>query len=84
MRRVWCGGCACAPTSAEAERLAGPQHGTDPDGEFDFLGTPAQVVAQMRPFVDEGIDYFALGCGGFPALTTLRMLAEEVLPALEA
>jgi alkanesulfonate monooxygenase SsuD/methylene tetrahydromethanopterin reductase-like flavin-dependent oxidoreductase (luciferase family) len=84
VRRVWCGGCACAPSLAEAERFAAGRNGTDDDGDFDFVGTPAQVVAQMRPFVDEGVDYFVLDCGGFPALTTLRMLAEEVLPALEA
>jgi hypothetical protein len=29
-----------------------------------------------------GVDYFMLGCGGFPALTTLEMLVHEVLPAL--
>jgi alkanesulfonate monooxygenase SsuD/methylene tetrahydromethanopterin reductase-like flavin-dependent oxidoreductase (luciferase family) len=83
VRRAWCGGCACAPTRPEAERLAAGRVSADED-DFDFVGTPAQVVAQMRPFVDEGVDYFVLDCGGFPALTTLQMLSQEVLPALEA
>jgi alkanesulfonate monooxygenase SsuD/methylene tetrahydromethanopterin reductase-like flavin-dependent oxidoreductase (luciferase family) len=47
-----------------------------------FVGTPAQVIEQMRRFIDLGVDYFMLSCGGFPKLTTLEMLVNEVLPAL--
>ena len=42
----------------------------------------AQVIDQMRPFVELGVDYFMLDCGGFPRLTTVEMLVHEVLPAL--
>jgi hypothetical protein len=35
----------------------------------------------MRPFMDFGVDYFMVDCGGFPALTTLELLITEVLPA---
>jgi hypothetical protein len=35
----------------------------------------------MRPFVDLGVDYFMLDCGGFPALGTLELLIDEVIPA---
>jgi alkanesulfonate monooxygenase SsuD/methylene tetrahydromethanopterin reductase-like flavin-dependent oxidoreductase (luciferase family) len=84
LRRTWCGGCACAPTQAEAEALfAGRVSDDDPDN-FDFVGTPAQIVAQMRPFIELGVDYFMLDCGGFPRLTTLERLVEEVLPAVNA
>lgn len=63
------------------ERIAAgwPQ---DDDDDFDFPGTPAQVVEQMRPFMDLGVDWFLLDCGGFPRLTTVETLAREVLPAL--
>jgi alkanesulfonate monooxygenase SsuD/methylene tetrahydromethanopterin reductase-like flavin-dependent oxidoreductase (luciferase family) len=55
----------------------------DPDGEdFGFVGTPHQLVEQMRPFIDLGVRYFILDCGGFPDLTTLELLVHEVLPAL--
>jgi alkanesulfonate monooxygenase SsuD/methylene tetrahydromethanopterin reductase-like flavin-dependent oxidoreductase (luciferase family) len=47
-----------------------------------FVGTPAQIIDQMRPFIDLGVDYFMLSSGGFPELTTLEMLVSEVLPAL--
>jgi alkanesulfonate monooxygenase SsuD/methylene tetrahydromethanopterin reductase-like flavin-dependent oxidoreductase (luciferase family) len=83
VRRSWGGLCACAPTQAEAERFAGDLDRADnPEDDFGFIGTPRQVIEQMRPFIDLGVDYFMLDCGGFPNLTTLEMLVSEVLPAL--
>jgi alkanesulfonate monooxygenase SsuD/methylene tetrahydromethanopterin reductase-like flavin-dependent oxidoreductase (luciferase family) len=81
VRRSWGGGCLCAPTQAQVERLAGERYRIDEDN-FDFVGTPAQLVEQMRAFVDLGVDYFIVDCGGFPNLTTLELLINEVLPAL--
>ena len=78
LRRTWHGGCACAPTAAQAQALATPRFA----GGNAFLGTPAQVIEQMQPFVDMGVDYFQLSCAGFPDLTSLEMLVGEVLPAL--
>jgi len=78
LRRTWFGGCLCAPTEKDIKALnkngmsAGPA----------FVGTPAQIIDQMRPFIDLGVDYFMLSSGGFPELTTLEMLVSEVLPAL--
>jgi alkanesulfonate monooxygenase SsuD/methylene tetrahydromethanopterin reductase-like flavin-dependent oxidoreductase (luciferase family) len=80
LRRTWFGGCLCAPTKSEVEALrrypGNPYH--------SFIGTPAQVIQQMRPFVDLGIDYFMLQNDGFPNQTTLEMLIQEVLPALNS
>jgi len=77
------GGCACAPTQEEAERFAGGLYSADnPEDDFGFVGTPKHWVEQMRPFIDLGVDYFMLDCGGFPNLTTLEMLVSKVLPAL--
>ena len=78
LRRTWFGGCACAPTDAEVQELAG---GRLQPGDA-FVGTPAQLVEQMAPFIELGVDHFELGCGGFPNLTTLEMLIHEVLPVL--
>ena len=86
VRRVWSGGCICAPTDAEIVSLAagrlrrGPRYAYQP-GE-DFLGTPAQLVEQLQPFVELGVDYFLLDCGGFPRRTTVEHLIHDVLPAL--
>ena len=83
LRRSWCGGCACAPTQAEAERVAGDRYSAhNPEDDFGFVGTPQQVIEQMRSFVELGVEAFMVDCGGFPNLTTLEMLISEVLPAL--
>ena len=83
VRRSWCGGCVCAPTQAEVQRLTSARYSADnPEENFDFIGTPQQLIEQMQPFIDLGVDYFMLDCGGFPNLTTLEMLVSEVLPAL--
>jgi len=78
VRRSWGGGCACAPTEQEVAEIA--EERLQP-GE-DFIGTPQQLIEQMQPFVELGVDYFMLDCGGFPKLTTVELLVHEVLPAL--
>jgi alkanesulfonate monooxygenase SsuD/methylene tetrahydromethanopterin reductase-like flavin-dependent oxidoreductase (luciferase family) len=62
--------------------LSGGRLSGDDEEDFDFVGTPQQLVEQMRPFVELGVDYFILDGGGFPELTTLELLISEVLPAL--
>ncbi len=81
VRRSCSGGCACARTQEDAEAIAARFSSND-DEDFGFVGTPQQVVEQMRPFVDLGVDYFILDGAGFPKLTTLELLIAEVLPAL--
>lgn len=82
VRRSCGGGCICMPTQAEAERIAGARYNTDPEEDFDFVGTPQQLIAQMQPFIRLGVTSFLLDCGGFPNLTTLELLINEVLPAV--
>lgn len=84
VRRSWIGGCACAPTQEEAETLAAGRFSSTSAEDFGFVGTPNQIVEQMRPFINLGVDYFIFDCGGFPNLTTLEVLIDEVLPALNA
>ncbi len=87
VRRVWAGGCVCAPTEAEVADLAAERLQVLGEecayqvGE-DFVGTSAQIIEQMQPFIELGVDYFLLDCGGFPRLTTVEMLVNEVQPAL--
>jgi alkanesulfonate monooxygenase SsuD/methylene tetrahydromethanopterin reductase-like flavin-dependent oxidoreductase (luciferase family) len=82
IRRTWAGGCVCAPSQEEAAALVEDRGSADDDEDSDFFGTPEQLIEQMRPFIELGVDYFMLDCGGFPKLTTLEMLIDEVLPAL--
>jgi alkanesulfonate monooxygenase SsuD/methylene tetrahydromethanopterin reductase-like flavin-dependent oxidoreductase (luciferase family) len=82
VRRSWSGGCVCAPTQAEAEAIGGERYSARNQDDFSFVGTPQQIVAQMRPFIALGVDSFLLDCGGFPNLTTLELLVHHVLPAI--
>ncbi len=83
VRRSWCGGCACASTQAEAEHLAGDRFSAqNEEDDFGFVGTPEQVIEQMRAFIALGVTTFIVDCGGFPQLTTLEMLINGVLPVL--
>ncbi len=79
LRRTWFGRCLCAPTEEAVQALNVDHLTTD----RAFVGTPEQVIAQMRAFVDLGVDYFMFTNGGFPHLTTLEMLIKEVLPAFK-
>ncbi len=79
LRRTWYGGCLCAPTEAAVKALN--TNSISPHSAF--VGTPAQIIEQMRPFVDLGVDYFMLGNAGFPDLTTPTLLINEVIPTLK-
>ena len=83
IRRMWSGGIAIARTREKAEELAAVRI-TQEEDDYGFVGTPAQVVEQMRPFIDLGVDYFLFGCEGFPDLEPLELLVNEVAPALNA
>jgi alkanesulfonate monooxygenase SsuD/methylene tetrahydromethanopterin reductase-like flavin-dependent oxidoreductase (luciferase family) len=82
LKKTWIGGCICAPTEAEAAAIAADRWGAGDDEDFEFIGTPDQLVEQIRPFIDLGVDYFMFDCGDFPGQTTLEMLIHEVLPIL--
>ena len=72
VRRSWCGGCMCAPTQEEAERVGGERYIAAKD-DFSFVGTPQRVLEQMKHFIDVGVSTFMVDCGGFPNLTTLEL-----------
>jgi alkanesulfonate monooxygenase SsuD/methylene tetrahydromethanopterin reductase-like flavin-dependent oxidoreductase (luciferase family) len=62
--------------------------GDDPDAvlaaarERWFVGTPEEIVAQMRPFAEAGVDLFMLQHFLLDDRDELELLAREVLPAL--
>ena len=83
VRRSWGGGCVCMPVQKDAKQIAGERYSADNlEDDFGFVGTPRQVIEQMRPFIDLGVSSFMVDCGGFPNLTTLELLITEVLPQL--
>ncbi len=82
LRRTWAGGFFCASTEDEALTLTEGRYSPGSEEEFDFFGRPDQVIAQMRLFVQAGVDTFILDPGGFPNRAALELLIREVLPAL--
>lgn len=83
VRRTWVGGVACAATLAEARAIAGARVTAD-DDDYGFVGTPGNVVRQMRALVDLGVECFMLDVVDFPDLGGLELLLRHVLPELGA
>jgi alkanesulfonate monooxygenase SsuD/methylene tetrahydromethanopterin reductase-like flavin-dependent oxidoreductase (luciferase family) len=78
LRHTYSAGCVCAPTEDEAAALAKDLFRPG----MGFIGTPAQVRAKLQPFIDLGVDHFQLMPAGSDDLQTLKLLVQEVLPAL--
>jgi alkanesulfonate monooxygenase SsuD/methylene tetrahydromethanopterin reductase-like flavin-dependent oxidoreductase (luciferase family) len=61
---------------------------TDPDALLEeargrmFVGTPEEVVAQMRPFAEAGVERFMLQHFLLDDRDELELLASEVAPPL--
>lgn len=51
-------------------------------GERWFVGTPEQVVDQMRPYAEAGVDLFMLQHFLLDDAASLELLAQDVIPAL--
>lgn len=76
LRRTWFGWAVCAASSEEARAIAGNNSG--------LIGTPGEVVGQIREYIELGFDYFVCASPRFPDPTTLRLFATEVIPVLRA
>ncbi len=70
VRRSWFGRCICVASGEEAAKLQGQ----------GLLGTPDQLIEQIQAYIDLGIDYFMLGARDVSDLTTVELMAHEVLP----
>jgi alkanesulfonate monooxygenase SsuD/methylene tetrahydromethanopterin reductase-like flavin-dependent oxidoreductase (luciferase family) len=78
IRLTWFGRLVVGRTEAQAKALAGRW-----TTENAFVGTPQQVVEQMMPFVEAGVDYFMATVLGLPDPDVIGMLLEEVLPKVK-
>jgi alkanesulfonate monooxygenase SsuD/methylene tetrahydromethanopterin reductase-like flavin-dependent oxidoreductase (luciferase family) len=79
LRLSWFGRLAVARTESEALALS--------DGKWTpnnaFVGSPQQVIDQMRPFIEAGVDYFMVEPLGLDNPDIVGMLKEDVLPELQ-
>jgi F420-dependent oxidoreductase-like protein len=78
---------ALARTHADAEALArrtAASHGDELEDQRDswLLGTPAEVIDQLRSYAEVGVSHWVIAFGDPFDMGQLRLLQEEVLPAL--
>ncbi|NWG16778.1 MAG: LLM class flavin-dependent oxidoreductase [Chloroflexi bacterium] len=82
IRLTWFGRIVLGATEAEAVEL-GQSGLLKWTRDNAFVGTPEQVIEQMRPFVELGVDYFMVEVLGLPDKRILKMLLEDLLPQIK-
>jgi alkanesulfonate monooxygenase SsuD/methylene tetrahydromethanopterin reductase-like flavin-dependent oxidoreductase (luciferase family) len=70
---------AVAPTEAEAQRIAA----ASPYQNHPIVGTSEQVAAQLRPFINLGVEHLILRFVDFPATAGIELFMDEVIPRLQ-
>lgn len=73
--RTWSQMVALGETEAEAKRIA-------ENMPRAMTGTPAQIVEQIQPFIELGVEHFIFWFMDFPKPTGSILFAEEVIPQL--
>jgi len=74
VHRSWFGRCVCVPTKKEASTLEGR----------GLLGTPEQIVELLQAYIELGSHRFMLGSRSISDMTTVELLAKEVLPNVKS
>jgi alkanesulfonate monooxygenase SsuD/methylene tetrahydromethanopterin reductase-like flavin-dependent oxidoreductase (luciferase family) len=74
IQRSWFGRCVCVASRKDADALEGR----------GLLGTPDQIVEKLQAYVDVGIHHFMLGAKSLSDMTTVELLAKEVLPNVKS
>ena len=74
--KTWWHYIAIAETEAETELLAEERYAS-------IVGTPEQVVEQLRPFIELGIEYLMFEFVDFPSMTGSNLFEKEVIPKLD-
>lgn len=70
---------AVAESRDEARAIAGASSYVD---DYPLVGTPDEVLAQLLPFIELGVDHVILRFVDFPSPTGAELFAEEVMPRL--
>jgi len=70
---------AIAETEAEAQRIAA----ASPFKNNQIVGTPAQVAAHLKRYVDLGVEHFTVRILDFPATAGIELFVQEVMPLLQ-
>ena len=84
LRKTWLGMCSCAQEEDAAHQALDEGVFFKGQAQNGIVGTPAQVLAQFRAYIELGIDYFMICPPRFPDPRTLDVLIDEVIPQLSA
>ena len=77
--KSWASDCvAVAPTHAQAVEMAQASPFNSPDNPM--VGTPDEVAAQARKFVDLGVSHFMFRFADFPSTRGMELFQKEVIP----
>lgn len=71
---------AIAETEEDAQQLV---QSTNREQVINFVGTPAQVIEQIKAYVDIGFSYFMLDFIDLPDSRGSQLFADEVIPAFK-
>lgn len=77
IRLTWLGKLVVGETAADL-------NAADPHKDAPLRGTPAQIVEQIAPFVELGVDYFIFELPDLEDDDALSTVMEEVLPQIRA
>jgi len=84
----WFARCIVRETEAEVERVldAAPRfRDPDPDDPLasynNLIGTPEQIIEELEPYRELGVDEVDIEFVDFPETTGLSLFADEVMPA---
>jgi F420-dependent oxidoreductase-like protein len=81
----WHGQIGIAATHAEADAAAAramAEHGNDYNPDGWLIGTPDEIVEQLRAYAAVGFSHWIIGMGHPFDAASLRLLSQEVIPAL--
>jgi alkanesulfonate monooxygenase SsuD/methylene tetrahydromethanopterin reductase-like flavin-dependent oxidoreductase (luciferase family) len=68
-----------AETEAEAQRIAEANPYYD---KYPIIGTPNQVVEQLRPYIELGVEHIIIRFVDFPDTAGIELFSQAVIPQL--
>jgi alkanesulfonate monooxygenase SsuD/methylene tetrahydromethanopterin reductase-like flavin-dependent oxidoreductase (luciferase family) len=80
VRRSMMGSIFIGATDADVAARLGGRAKTDVLASGQFAGTPSEIVEQLRPYLDAGLDGFKLRILDLDDVSSLELIASEVIP----
>ncbi len=82
IRRTWFGRLVTGRNEAEVQARAVSRVGIVYNRENAFVGTPNQIIADLKEFVAIGCDYFMIDVVGLPNPDIIDIVVNEIIPGV--